>query len=182
VGGLAGLTLLGLAVGKGSTPLDDWFHDLGDQRPGLRDLLVFTDGYVVLTLCAIVLIVALVQRRWRLAVVTAVAPLVGVALARLGKQVFGRTRDGVVAYPSGHTTLATIVFAAAVLLIGVAAWTVVIAVMIMVLAVIGQAVSYHYFTDTVGALFLGSAVVCAAVGLAGLDRCQPEGDLGHSAR
>ncbi|PRC44119.1 PA-phosphatase, partial [Mycobacterium sp. ITM-2017-0098] len=58
VGGLAGLTLLGLAVGKGSTPLDDWFHDLGEERPRLRGLLVFTDGPVVLTLCGIVLIVA----------------------------------------------------------------------------------------------------------------------------
>ncbi|PRC56156.1 PA-phosphatase, partial [Mycobacterium sp. ITM-2017-0098] len=85
----------------GSTPLDDWFHDLGEERPRLRGLLVFTDGPVVLTLCGIVLIVAPVQRRWRLAAVTAVAPLAGVALARLGKQIFGRTRDGVVAYPSG---------------------------------------------------------------------------------
>ncbi|PRC43786.1 PA-phosphatase, partial [Mycobacterium sp. ITM-2017-0098] len=123
-----------------------------------------------------------VQRRWRLAAVTAVAPLAGVALARLGKQIFGRTRDGVVAYPSGHTTLATIVFATAVLLVGVTAWTVVIAVMTMALAVVGQAVSYHYFTDTIGALFLGTAVVCVAVRAAKLDRCQPEGDLDHTAR
>jgi hypothetical protein len=27
---------------------------------------------------------------------------------------------------------------------------------------VGQAVSYHYFTDTVGALLLGSSVVCVA--------------------
>lgn len=182
MGGLAGLILVGLAVGKGSTPLDDWFHDLGDRRPGLRDLLVFTDGYVVLTLWAVVLIVALVTRRWRLAVVTAVAPPVGVALARLGKQLFGRTRDGVVAYPSGHTTVATIVFATVVVLLGVTAWTVMLAAVTMLLAVIGQAVSYHYFTDTIGALFLGSAVFCAAISVAGLDRCQPEGDVGHSAR
>lgn len=179
--GLVGLILLGLAVGRGSTPLDDWFHALGAQRPGLRELLIFTDGHVVLTLCAVVVIVALVQRRWRLAAVAATAPLAGVALARLGKQVFGRTRGGVVAYPSGHTTLATIVFATAVLVVGVTAWTVVIAVMATVLAVIGQAVSYHYFTDTIGALFLGSAVVCAAIRIAGLDGCQPESDVGHRA-
>lgn len=83
---------------------------------------MLTDGRVLLTLCAIVLIVALVQRRWRLAAVT------------------------------------------------------------MVLAVIGQAVSYHYFTDTIGALFLGTALVCAAMSIAGLDTCQPERDGDHSSR
>ncbi len=50
------------------------------------------------------------------------------------------------------------------------------------LAVIGQSVTYHYFTDTIGALFLGTALVCVAVRAAGLDRCQPEGDLDHNAR
>ena len=182
VGGLAGLIVLGLAVGKGSTPLDDWFHELGDQRPNLRELLVLTNAYVMLTLTAIVLVAALVQRRWRLAAMTAVTPVLGVLLARLGKQIFGRTRDGVVAYPSGHTTLATIVYAMAVLVIGVTAWTVVAAVLMLLLAVVGQAVSYHYFTDTIGALFLGSAVVCAAITVAKLDRCQPGGDVDHTAR
>jgi membrane-associated phospholipid phosphatase len=182
VGGLAGLILLGLAVGRGSTPLDDWFHQLGDERPGLRGLLLFSDGTVVLTLWVIVVIVALVQRRWRLAAVAAVTAPAGVALARLGKQMFGRIRDGEVAYPSGHTTLATIVVVLTVLLVGVTAWTVVIAVITLALAVIGQAVSYHYFTDTIGALFLGTAVVCAAVSAATFDRCQPEGDLDHTTR
>lgn len=169
-------------MGKGSTPLDDWFHDLGDERPNLRQLLVFTDGYVLMALCAVVVVVSLVQRRWRLAAVAAVAPIAGVALARLAKQAFGRTRDGVVAYPSGHTTVAVIVFATALLLIGVTAWTVVIAVMVTALAVVGQAVSYHYFTDTIGALFLGTAVVCVALCAARLDRCQPGGDVHHTAR
>lgn len=179
---MAGLVLLGLAVGEGSTPLDDWFHNLGDERQGLRQLLVFTDGRVLLALWAIVLIVALVQRRWRLAAVTAVTPLAGVALARLCKQAFGRTRDGAVAYPSGHTTLATVVFLLAVLLVGVTTWSVVVLVMAMVLAVIGQAVSYHYFTDTIGALFLGTGLVCVALTAAGLDTCQPGGDGDHSSR
>ena len=162
--------------------MDDWFHELGDQRPGLRQLLVLTDAYVMLTSCAILLIAALVQRRWRLAAMTAVTPVLGVLLARLCKQLFGRTRDGAVAYPSGHTTLATVVIALAVLTIGVTAWTVVIATVALILAVFGQAVSYHYFTDTIGALFLGSAVVCAAITVARLDRCQPGGDVDHTAR
>ncbi|VEG51519.1 PA-phosphatase-like phosphoesterase [Mycolicibacterium aurum] len=175
-----GLIVLGLAVGKGSTPLDDWFQQLGGRYPELGRLLVFTDGRVVLTLWAIVVIVALLQRRWRLAAVAAVTPVVAVMAARLAKRMFGRLKEGEIAYPSGHTTLALVVVATAVLLVGVAMWTVVVAVAVMVLAVIGQAVSYHYFTDTIGALFLGTALVAVTVRAAKLDRCQPEGDVDHS--
>jgi hypothetical protein len=169
-------------VGRGSTPLDDWFQEVGRQHPGIGRLLVFTDGRVLLTLCAVVLVAAVVQRRWRVAAVAAVTPFAGVMLARLGKQTFGRLKEGAVAYPSGHTTLAFVVFATVVLLVGVTTWSVVALVAATVLAVIGQSVSYHYFTDTIGALFLGSALVCAAVRLAGLDRCQPQGDLDHNSR
>ena len=179
---LAGLILLGLAVGKGHTPLDDWFSELDTQRPELGWLLVFTDGRVVVALWAIVLAAALWQRRWPLAAATAASPLVAVMLARLGKQVFGRTRFGELAYPSGHTALAVVVFAMAVLVVGVTTWSVVVAVVATVLAVIGQSVTYHYFTDTIGALFLGTAVVCVAVRAAKLDRCQPAGDRDHNCR
>ena len=37
-----------------------------------------------------------------------------------------------------------------------------IAVVVSVLGALGQAVTYHYFTDTVGAVLLGTAVVCVA--------------------
>jgi hypothetical protein len=33
-------------------------------------------------------------------------------------------------------------------------------VLALVVLVVGQAVTYHYFTDTVGALLLGTAIVC----------------------
>ncbi len=177
---MAGLVLLGLAVGKGSTPVDDWFQSLGQDHSQLGRLLVFTDGRVLLTLYGVVIVAAAVARRWRLAAAAAITPLLAVMAARLAKRSFGRLKDGVVCYPSGHTTLAVVVLAMLVLVLGAATWAVAVASAVMVLAVIGQAVSYHYFTDAIGALFLGSACVCAAVWAAGLDRCQPKGDGDHT--
>lgn len=174
------MVALGVAVGKGSTPVDDWFQDLGDEHRSLGLLLVFTDGRVTLALCAIVTAVALAQRRWNLAAATVVTPFLAVMAARLAKRSFGRLKEGGICYPSGHTTLAVVVIAMAVLLVGVAAWAAALAAGVLVLAVLGQAVSYHYFTDAIGALFLGSAFVCLAIWLAKLDRCQPGGDPDHT--
>ena len=73
--GLAGLVVLGLAVGEGSTPLDDWFKHVGQAHAYLGRLLFFTDGRVVFALWAVTLTVALVRRRWRLGTVIVVTPL-----------------------------------------------------------------------------------------------------------
>ncbi len=180
--GLGGLIALGLGVGKDSTTLDDWFQTLGQSHPQLGYFLVLTDGRVLLTLCGIVVVAATLQRRWTLAAATAITPVLAVLAARLAKRSFGRLKDGEICYPSGHTTLAFVVLAMAVVLVGAATWAVMTFTAIMVLAVIGQAVTYHYFTDAIGALFLGSAFVCVAVWAAGLDRCQPRGDVDHSPR
>jgi uncharacterized membrane protein len=85
---LAAMLALGWAVGKGSTPVDDWFHRY--RHSHAQYLLFFTDPRVL--------------------------ALVAVAYCALG--------------------------------------------------MIGQGVSYHYFTDTVGALLLGTAIVCTAAWLA----------------
>lgn len=180
--GLACLIALGLAVGEGSTPVDDWFQDLGRSYPQLGHFLVFTDGYVILTVCGVIVLAAALQRRWRLAVAAAITPFLAVMAARLAKRAFGRLKDGEICYPSGHTTLAFVVLAMAVVLVGAATWAVMTFTAVMVLAVIGQAVTYHYFTDAIGALFLGSAFVCVAIWVAKLDRCQPGGDVDHSRR
>ena len=80
-----------------------------------------------------------------------VSPLVGIVLARLLKRLFGRENDGVLAYPSGHTTAAVVVMGMLVLVAGAALVGVVVAVTFCLLAMLGQAVTYHYFTDTLGA-------------------------------
>ena len=179
--GLAGLVALGLAVGKGTTPLDAWFTRTGDEHPQLGRLLFFTDGRVMFVAGVVVLAATLFRRRWRLATVVAVTPLVAVAAARLFKRLFGRLSDGVLAYPSGHTTLAVVVLGLAVLATGVAVWSVVTAAALAVLGLLGQAFTYHYFTDTIGAVFLGTSLVCVAAWAAGLDRCQPHCDLSHNS-
>lgn len=178
--GLAGFVALGLAVGKGSTPLDDWFKQTGQANAYLGRLLWFTDGRVVVAAWAIVVVAALVRRRARLAIVIVATPPIAVAAARICKRLFGRLSDDQLAYPSGHTTLAVVVLGLAVLVAGVTTWSAVAAAVGAVLGMLGQGFTYHYFTDTVGALFLGTALVCLAALAAGLDRCQPGCDLRHS--
>jgi membrane-associated phospholipid phosphatase len=106
-------------------------------------------------------------------------------LARLLKPVFGRQRAGAFAYPSGHTATVVVVMGMVVLVAGVALWAVLLAVAWCLLGIVGQAVSFHYFTDTIGALLLGTAVVCVAAltlrqPATELDTRQPRCDLRHS--
>jgi hypothetical protein len=97
-----------------------------------------------------------------LAIATVVCPLLAMWLVELSKPLFGRKSDGVLAYPSGHTTTMIVVAGMVVLVAGVARWAVLVAVAVCLLGMIGQGVTYHYFTDTVGALLLGTAIVCVA--------------------
>ena len=108
------------------------------------------------------LVVALYQLRWRLAVVTALSPTIAIALVQLLKPLFDRRSDGALAYPSGHTTTMVVVLGIFALVARSALWSVLVAVPYCLLGMIGQGVTYHYFTDTVGALLLGSAIVCVA--------------------
>jgi membrane-associated phospholipid phosphatase len=157
---VAAMVLLGWAVRNGSTPLDDWFHRYGHGRA--RFLLFFTDPRVLALVVLATLAVALCRRVWRLAIATAVCPLLAMGLARLMKPVFGRLKSGDFAYPSGHTATVVVVMGMVVLVAGTAQWAVLVAVAWALLGAVGQAVTYHYFTDAVGALLLGTAIVCVA--------------------
>jgi hypothetical protein len=128
---------------------------------------------VLALVLAAVVAVALYRRRWRLAVIALASPAVAVALVQLVKRLFDRQKGGALAYPSGHATVVVVVLGMFVLVAGAALWAVLVAAGAILLAVLGQAVTYHYFTDTVGALLLGTAIVCVAAQAAQLDRCQP---------
>ena len=151
--------MLGLAVGHGSTGVDDWFHRYG--RP-LLFLLFFTRPWVLAAVVLATVAFALYRRQWRMATAAAVCPLIAMGLARLLKPLFGRERLGAFAYPSGHTTTLVVVMGMVVLAAGAARWAVVLATAWALLGIAGQAVAYHYFTDTVGAVLLGTSIVCVA--------------------
>jgi PAP2 superfamily len=112
---------------------------------------------------AATLAVSLYRRQWRLAIATAVCPLLAVGLVRLMKPLFDRRSSGALAYPSGHTATVVVVMGMVVLVAGAALWAVLVAVAWCLVGMVGQAVTYHYFTDTVGALLLGTAVCVAAL-------------------
>jgi membrane-associated phospholipid phosphatase len=154
------MVVLGWAVGNGSTSVDDWFHQY--PHSPAKWLLFFTDPRVLAILLAGTLVVALYQRRWRLAVVTALSPTIAIALVQLLKPLFDRRSDGALAYPSGHTTTMVVVIGMVVLVAGCALWAVLVAVAYCLLGMIGQGVTYHYFTDTIGGVLLGTAIVCVA--------------------
>ncbi len=178
--GLLAMVLLGLVVGKGSTRVDVWFIGTANTHTDLRRLLLFTSPELVALTFFLAVAFALYRRRWRLAAIVAVTPAVALAVVRISKPLFGREKGGVLAYPSGHVTLTVVVTGMVVLVAGGALWAIVAAVAVSVLGLLGQAFTHHYFSDTIGAVFLGTAMVCLAATAAGLDRCQPRCDPRHS--
>jgi membrane-associated phospholipid phosphatase len=155
------MVVLGLAVGKGATPIDDWFHQFGHSP--VQYLLVLSNVSLLAVVMMAATAVAFDSRQGRLAATAALSPIVAWILVQICKPVFGRLKDDTLAYPSGHITLTVVVWGMVVLVTGAALWSVVTSIAVVVLAMLGQAVTLHYFTDTIGGLLLGTAVVCVGV-------------------
>jgi len=160
------MLLLGWAVGRTSTPLDDWFQRA--RGTGLGWLLFFTDPRTVLAVLLVPVAVAAARRQWPLVAVVLLTPYAAVWMARGFKHLFGRIKEGAIAYPSGHTTLMVVVLGMVILVFGMRLWLMATCVVFALLGMLGQAVTYHYFTDTIGAVLLGTSVVCAAAQLTGV--------------
>ena len=158
------MVLLGLGVRDGATPVDAWMQQ---ARGGpLGSLLLFTDYRTVQALLLAAVVVSLYRRMWALVPVIVVVPIVAVWAARALKPIFGRLKDEGLAYPSGHTTAMVAVLGMLILAIGVRRWLLWAVAVFATLGILGQSVTYHYFTDAVGAVLLGTSLVClTAAGL-----------------
>lgn len=158
--GLPLMVLLGLGVRDGATPVDAW---LQQARGGpLGSLLFFTDYRTAQTLLATTVAVALFRKLWALVPLALLTPAVGVLSAETLKPFFGRFKGDALAYPSGHTTVMVVALGMLILAVGLRRWLVWAAIIFTALGVLGQAVTYHYFTDAMGALLLGTSLVCIA--------------------
>ncbi|HPX36435.1 MAG TPA: phosphatase PAP2 family protein [Mycobacterium sp.] len=159
--GMPLMVLLGLGVRDGMTPVDSFFQ----QAHGgpLSWLLFFTDERTAKVLLLATLAVSVYRRLWPLAVAAVVVPVAAWAATEALKPVFGRLKDQGLAYPSGHTTVMVVLLGLLILAVGVKRWIVLAAIVFAVLGILGQAVSYHYFTDAVGSTLLGTSLVCLAV-------------------
>lgn len=154
------MVLLGLGVRDGATPVDAW---LQQARTGpLGSLLFFTDYRTTQTLLAATVTVALFRKLWLLVPLALATPAVGVLSTETLKPLFGRIKGEALAYPSGHTTVMVVALGMLILAAGTRRWLVWAAVAFAALGIIGQAVTYHYFTDALGSVLLGTSLVCVA--------------------
>jgi hypothetical protein len=167
--GVLAMLALGWAVGKRSTPIDDWFahdaHQVVGKHPSW--LLVVTGWWLLAPVLAACIAVALGRRQWRLAVVVLVTPFAAMEITEVFKRLFERFKDGALAYPSGHMTVVVAVMGMLVLAADGRLWAIAIAVVVSLLAMIGLACTFHYLTDTIGALLVTTAIVCIGVRVAG---------------
>ncbi len=159
-----------MVVGNGPTGFDDWALRVMQRvlGPDPEWMLYFSRALPMMATLGIAVLIALARRRWRLAVVVALCPLIAVMATRLLKPLFGRYKDAALAYPSGHTTVVITVMAMLVLAAGVSLWLALVAGAVTVIGGLSMAAAdAHYLTDNIGSTFFASAMVCLAVLAAG---------------
>jgi membrane-associated phospholipid phosphatase len=174
------LILLGLryhdgrSAGRLDRAVDGWFT----TNVNYRTALWFADlgnGPVVLLLVVAVAAGCLWLRRVRGALLVALAPAVASAVTEwLVKPLVHRTKDGWLAYPSGHTSgFGALVLAVVLVVLGqqvpsraVRVTVAVLAPLLLLACMLGLIASdYHYATDVVGGFCVAVASV-AVVALA----------------
>jgi membrane-associated phospholipid phosphatase len=154
------MVLLGLGVRDGATPVDAWMQQ---ARSGpLGSLLFFTDYRTAEALMVAAVAVAMLRRLWLLVPLALATPAVGMLSTETLKPLFGRIKGEALAYPSGHTTVMVVALGMLILAVGARRWLVWAAVAFAALGILGQASTYHYFTDAVGSVLLGTSLVCVA--------------------
>jgi len=179
-GCVAGAAVLGALV-AGQTrpgPIDRWVDariqgGLGGQWRGLQYLAAIGNVTPVLVMTAVLVAACLVTRRWRGAVLAAVAVPAAAGVAELVlKPLVGRTLMGALSFPSGTETRVFAVAAVFAVLMAdpvrpriPAAVRLAAAVAVLLAAVaVGVAMvalNQHYFTDTVGGAAVGTAAALA---------------------
>ncbi|MBU9762927.1 PA-phosphatase [Mycobacterium sp. TNTM28] len=170
------MVLLGWAVRTGPAPIDDWFQQLGSDMGRFRSVfLLFSTPIAVAVALLVGVIVAVRQHRRQLALALTLCPLLAIGIVRICKPLFGREKGGALAYPSGHTTFLVTVASLLVVVAGAAVWATVLAVSLSLLGMFGQAITYHYFTDTIGAALLSTAIACGVALACGDSKTEPVG-------
>jgi undecaprenyl-diphosphatase len=134
-----------------------------------RAVISLADPLPAAVLVGLLAAVCLALGRWRLAVLAVAGPLLTGLATTLLKSVVGRTKDGDLAYPSGHMGIITAIAIVATLLVVSLIQvrrTVAVAVVAggTLLAAGGMALAmtvrdYHYVTDTVGGFCTAVVVV-----------------------
>ena len=148
------------------------------SHPHLADVIYLGDPSWVVVICAVAVLACLLTRRWRGALLVAIAvPVAGGLTDHILKPLVDRTNYGALTYPSGHTAaVATMVVVAVVILTGpgrpplsarlrgvLSAGLLALIPWVAVGLVIAH---YHYFTDTIGGAGVGIAVALGtALGL-----------------
>ena len=156
------MVLLGLGVRDGATPVDGFFQH-GRGGP-LAWLLIFTDPRTANAVMVAAVLAAAYRRVWALIPLIVVLPFAAAWASRALKPMFGRFKEEGLAYPSGHTAVMVVVLGMLILAVGVRRWLLWAVVAFALLGIVGQSVTYHYFTDALGSVLLGTSAVTLAAG------------------
>ncbi len=108
---------------------------------------------------------ALARRRWVLAAAVLACPFAVTIITMALKHLFDRRNGPYLEYPSGHTALLVAVLGMMVV-VAARLWALAAAAVVSLLGMLGLvACGYHFFTDTIGAAMLATAVVCGTARL-----------------